>query len=95
MIVPALAGGALRFSALKEAVAGVSSKVLTETLRSLQRDGLVHREVFVDHTPIRVEYELTELGRTLILPLAALRTWAETYAPDVLKARDVYDAGSE
>lgn len=95
LIVPTLAGGALRFSALKGAVGGVSSKVLTETLRSLQRDGLVHREVFVDYTPIRVEYELTELGRTLILPLAALRTWAETYAPDILAARDVFDAADK
>ena len=92
LIVPVLANGALRFTELKKSVDGVSSKVLTETLRSLQRDGLVARHVDASQMPVRVDYELTDLGRTLILPLSALRTWAETYAGEVLAARDRYDA---
>src|SRR5699024_9591745 len=92
LIVPALAQGPLRFTVLKRAVAGVSSKVLTETLRSLERDGLISRRVDAEQMPVRVTYELTELGRTLILPLGALRAWAETYAADVLTARKNFDA---
>lgn len=95
LIVPALAQGPLRFSVLKRAVAGVSSKVLTETLRSLERDGLVSRRVDAEQMPVRVDYELTELGRTLIFPLGALRTWAETYAADVLTARKNFDVGDQ
>ena len=64
LIVPVLANGALRFTELKKSVDGVSSKVLTETLRSLQRDGLVARHVDASQMPVRVDYELTDLGRT-------------------------------
>lgn len=92
LIVPALENGPVRFTALKRQVAGVSSKVLTETLRSLERDGLVSRRVDANEMPVRVDYELTELGRTLILPLSVLRTWAESYASDVLTARRKFDA---
>lgn len=91
-IVPALANGPLRFTELKKSVAGISSKVLTETLRSLQRDGLVARHVDASQMPVRVDYELTDLGRTLIFPLGALRTWAENYAAEVLAARERFDA---
>ncbi|OAV62674.1 winged helix-turn-helix transcriptional regulator [Enteractinococcus helveticum] len=94
-IVPVLANGPLRFTQLKKSVAGISSKVLTETLRSLQRDGLVSRHVDAAQMPVRVDYELTDLGRTLILPLGALRTWAETYAGDVLASRERFDTAHD
>jgi DNA-binding HxlR family transcriptional regulator len=64
----------------------VSKKVLSDALRSLQRDGLVHRRVF-DERPVRVEYSLTPLGRSLTAPLFALYEWSERYFDDVLAAR--------
>jgi DNA-binding HxlR family transcriptional regulator len=95
MIVIALSDGPLRFGAVREAVDGISGKVLTETLRDLQRDGIVSRTAF-DEMPPRVEYELTSLGRTLREPLTALGRWAEAHIEDVLAAREEYDdrAGS-
>ncbi len=90
MIVIALAGGPLRFGALRDAVDGISAKVLTETLRDLERDGIVLRTMY-NEMPPRVEYELTELGQTLRQPLTALGHWAEEYIEQVLRARDDYD----
>ncbi|MFD8500672.1 winged helix-turn-helix transcriptional regulator [Amycolatopsis sp. NPDC059657] len=91
MVVSALDGGRLRFSDLRSAVDGISGKVLTETLRELERDGLVSRTAYAE-VPPRVEYELTPLGRTLRTPLQALNRWAEEHIEQVLAARDVYDA---
>src|SRR4051794_38166173 len=68
----------------------VSKKVLTETLKSLERDGLVAREVYAE-TPPRVEYSLTPLGRSLTGPLFTLYEWSEQHFEDVLAARDEYD----
>ncbi|MEQ0558459.1 helix-turn-helix domain-containing protein [Amycolatopsis sp. NEAU-NG30] len=90
MVVSALGGGRLRFSDLRTAVDGISGKVLTGTLRELERDGLVSRHVFAE-VPPRVEYELTELGRTLHAPLRALGDWAEEHIEEVLKARAAFD----
>lgn len=90
MIVVALSDGPMRFKDLQSTVQGISGKVLTETLRAMRRDGLVARRSFGE-VPPRVEYELTELGGTLIEPLTALRTWAETHFDAVLLARDAYD----
>lgn len=90
MIVIVLARGRIRFGDLKDAVEGISGKVLTETLRELERDGLVSRHVFAE-VPPRVEYELTELGRTLQEPLSALGQWAEAHIAEVLVARERYD----
>ncbi|MEU4602231.1 helix-turn-helix domain-containing protein [Kribbella sp. NPDC023972] len=70
---------------------GISGKVLTETLRDLERDGLVERHVYAEMPP-RVEYELTALGRTLHAPLQALGTWAEQHIEEVLAAREAYDS---
>lgn len=85
-------GGSQRFGDLRALVDGVSAKVLTETLRDLERDGLVARHVYAE-VPPRVEYELTELGSTLHAPMRALGRWAEEHAGEVLAAREAYDAG--
>jgi DNA-binding HxlR family transcriptional regulator len=90
MVVIVLSGGPLRFGDVRGAVEGISGKVLTETLRDLERDGLVERHVYAEMPP-RVEYELTALGRTLHAPLEALGTWAEQHIEEVLAARDAYD----
>lgn len=90
MIVIALSGGPLRFGELRQAVDGISGKVLADTLRDLERDGIVARTAY-DEMPPRVEYQLTALGRTLREPLAALGRWAETYMGDVMSARESYD----
>jgi len=91
-VVNALEDGPLRFSQLRDTIQGVTPKVLTETLRSMQEDGLVDR---TDHgtQPPRVEYELTDLGRSLLGPLRAVRAWAETHVPEILDARE--RAGAE
>lgn len=91
LVIGALTGGPLRFSALAARVEGVSQKMLTQTLRALERDGLVTRTVYAQIPP-RVEYELTEAGHTLQEPLRALEEWAVTHMPDVLAARGRYDA---
>lgn len=90
LIVVALTDGPLRYSGLRRRIEGVSEKMLTQTLRSLERDGLISRTVFPT-TPLRVEYELTELGRTLQAPLNAIRDWAEQYVNAVEAARLDYD----
>jgi DNA-binding HxlR family transcriptional regulator len=73
----------LRFSELRRAMSGVSQKMLSQTLRQLGRDGLVNRRVDPDITPPAVHYALTPLGRSLVPPLAALRTWAEEHMREV------------
>ncbi len=91
LIVGALADeDGLRFSELRAQIDGVSDKMLTQTLRSLERDGLVARTVYPT-VPPRVEYRLTELGRTLEEPLAAVRDWAERNINAVERARLEYD----
>lgn len=90
MIVIVLGDGPRRFSDLRGAVDGISGKVLTETLRVLERDGVLDRQVYAEMPP-RVEYELTALGRTLYEPLRALGTWAESHIEEVLVARDEFD----
>jgi DNA-binding HxlR family transcriptional regulator len=79
-----------RFAALHRQIGGISQKMLTQTLRRLERDGLVQRTVYAE-VPPRVEYALTPLGRTLCAPLAALRTWAETNITAVQVAQQCYD----
>lgn len=90
MIVIALSEGSLRFGQVREAVGGISAKVLSETLRDLERDGIVSRTSY-DEMPPRVEYELTALGRTLREPLTALGRWAESHIEEVEAARSRYD----
>lgn len=90
MIVIALDEGPLRFTELRSAVGGISGKVLTDTLRDLERDGILLRRAFAE-VPPRVEYELTELGATLTEPLGALGLWAHKHFDAVQVARDAYD----
>ena len=85
-IINALEHKPMRFTALATRIQGITPKVLAETLRSLEQDGLISRTVF-DENPPHVEYELTELGRSLLVPLRAVREWAEAHVPEVLAAR--------
>lgn len=82
--------GACRFTRLRQRLAGVSEKMLTQTLRGLERDGLVLRTVYPE-VPARVEYALTPLGQTLRGPLRALTDWSVEHIEDVLTAREEYD----
>jgi len=91
LIMGLLEDGPRRFSALQHSIGGISQKMLTQTLRNLERDGLVSRTVYPEIPP-RVEYTLTPLGETLCAPLAAIRSWAETYIDDVTAAQSQYDA---
>jgi DNA-binding HxlR family transcriptional regulator len=75
LVLYALEGGILRFAELRRAVEGVTQKMLTQTLRLLERDGLVRREVFAAIPP-HVEYSLTPLGRSLSVRIAGIREWA-------------------
>src|SRR5260221_8599444 len=79
-----------RFSELKRMITGISQKVLTQTLRSLEREGLLTRTIYAE-VPPRVEYALTPLGATLIEPLAALRDWAEAHIEATVVAQTEYD----
>ncbi|GAB2514405.1 winged helix-turn-helix transcriptional regulator [Nocardia heshunensis] len=90
LLLNALADGPRRYSDLSRIVTGVSQKMLTQSLRSMERDGLVSRTVTAA-VPVRVDYELTTLGRTLLPVMQAIKAWAETHIEDVLTARDTYD----
>ena len=91
LVVGTLAHGPQRFSELSRRVSGISQKMLTQTLRGLERDGLVTRTVHAE-VPPRVEYQLTQAGHTLIGPLAALDAWAREHMPAILDSRERYDA---
>src|SRR6478672_3830596 len=89
-IVALLGDGPLRFSELRRGIEGISQRMLTLTLRGLERDGLVTRTLFPS-VPPRVDYELTKLGRTLLEPLGALAGWAEKHGAAIQTSRDDYD----
>ena len=82
---------AMRFSELSRTLVGVSQKMLTQTLRSLERDGLVTRTV-TPTVPVTVSYELTDLGASLHHLMGALKAWAETNMDDVLANRTIHDS---
>lgn len=90
LVVSAIGDGAPRFGELRRAVGGISQKVLTSVLRSLERDGLVRRSVLATG-PLRVEYRLTPLGHSLLVFVDGLREWAERRMVWVEKARSRYD----
>ncbi|WP_433498260.1 winged helix-turn-helix transcriptional regulator [Sphaerimonospora sp. CA-214678] len=90
LVVGVLGDGDARFSELRRRIGGVSQKMLTQTLRGLERDGLVRRTVYPD-VPVRVEYALTEAGRTLLEPLRALQQWSIEHLSDVSASQDAYD----
>ncbi len=87
LLISALADGPRRFSELLRTIDGISQKMLTQTLRSLEADGLVLRTVHPEIPP-RVEYELTALGRSLLDPLGALIDWATEHMGEVQDARE-------
>lgn len=91
LLLNALADGPRRYSDLSRTVAGISQKMLTQTLRDLERDGLVSRTV-TPSVPVRVDYALTPLGATLLPVVQAIKDWAETHIEEVMRARDDYDA---
>lgn len=85
--------GRLRFTELRAEVPGVTAKVLTHRLRQLERDGLVTRHFYAE-VPPRVEYRITDLGRSAAPVFASLGNWGEAHLPAVLQARREYDAAS-
>ena len=92
LIIQTLARGTLRYRALQKEIGDISQKVLTQTLRSLERDGLVRRKVHPDASP-RVEYSLTPLGRTLIEPLQGLCRWTEKHLAEMEAHRQLSAKG--
>ncbi|MER6392840.1 helix-turn-helix domain-containing protein [Streptomyces sp. NPDC001523] len=89
LVVDALLEGTMRYTELSRRIEGVSQKMLTQTLRSLEGDGFVTRTVYPTIPP-RVEYELTGLGRSLAEPITALRQWTETHINEIERARARY-----
>jgi DNA-binding HxlR family transcriptional regulator len=90
LVVLRLGEGPRRFNALRREVGGISQRMLTVTLRHLERDGLVARRV-IPHTPPQVEYRLTELGHSLLGAIEILAQWATAHQPRIQAARDAYD----
>ncbi|MFE3152903.1 winged helix-turn-helix transcriptional regulator [Streptomyces sp. NPDC059218] len=92
-IIRCLEAGPRRFSELEVPLRGITPKVLTETLRSMERDGLVTRTVH-GGIPPRVDYELSTLGRTLLAPMAACCAWAAAHLPELRDARDTHGSSA-
>jgi DNA-binding HxlR family transcriptional regulator len=90
LILSALAGGPQRYSDLGRLIAGVSQKMLTQTLRSLERDGLVSRTMTAA-VPVRVDYRLTPLGESMLPVVRAMKAWAEAHIEEIESARASYD----
>lgn len=84
----------MRFNALRRKIEGISQRMLTLTLKGLERDGLVSRTVYPT-VPPSVEYKLTELGHTLTKPILELNRWAETHRENVIESRNQYDLRRE
>lgn len=91
LVVSILGRGPMRFNELKRTIEGISQRMLTLTLRALERDGLVTRTVFPS-VPPRVEYELTALGQSLLSPVSALAAWAIDHRGSIDGARRKFDA---
>jgi DNA-binding HxlR family transcriptional regulator len=89
LVVGALHDGPIRYNQIRRAVDGISQRMLTLTLKGLEQDGLVTRTMYPTIPP-RVDYELTELGRKLIVPLRVLYDWAVEYRPAMLAAREKF-----
>ena len=89
MVVGALSEGPIRYNEIRRGVEGISQRMLTLTLKGLEQDGLVTRTMYPTIPP-RVDYELTELGRKLIVPLRALAEWARENRPAMLAAREAF-----
>jgi DNA-binding HxlR family transcriptional regulator len=94
LVVMTLRDGSRRFSELRRALPGISQRMLTLTLRTLERDGMVHRTV-TPSVPPRVDYELTALGQSLQAPVYALGSWAIENRPAIERARADFDARAD
>ena len=94
LVVTRLGGGPLRFNELRRSIGGISQRMLTLTLRGLERDGLITRTVFPTIPP-RVEYALTALGRDLLQPVSALGDWALRNQGKIARARDQFDGAAK
>ncbi len=92
LVLGLLANGPVRFNQLRRQIEGISQKMLSQTLKSLERDGLVSRKV-TPTVPVTVEYSITPLGETLSATVDGLRIWAETHIEKVLVAQQLYDSG--
>jgi DNA-binding HxlR family transcriptional regulator len=92
LVLGLLGDGPVRFNQLRRQIEGISQKMLSQTLKSLERDGLVSRKV-IPTVPVKVEYSITPLGETLSATVDGLRIWAETHIEKVLMAQRQYDAG--
>jgi len=90
LVVAALWKGPLRFNELKRAVGGISQKMLSQTVRGLERDGLISRTV-TPTAPVTVEYAITPVGETLARTMDALRIWSADYIGEVTAAREAFD----
>jgi DNA-binding HxlR family transcriptional regulator len=94
LVVLLLSSGPLRFSELRTCAGRIAPKVLTQTLRRMERDGLLERTVYAQ-VPPRVEYRLTELGHSIDGPISAMIDWAETHLEEITAAQTAYDASAE
>ena len=94
LVIRILGGGPKRFNELKRSIEGISQRMLPLTVRGLERDGLITRTLFPTIPP-RVEYDLTRLGRTLLVPVSALAKWADANREEIQAARDKFDAASK
>lgn len=94
LVIGALAAGPMRFGELRRRLDGITQKMLSQTLRALERDGLVSRTVYPTIPP-RVEYAHTDLGRNVGTLLDAIRVWSETHINEILTARAAYDQQAE
>jgi len=91
LLIGTLADGPVRFNALRRRLDGITQKSLTQSLRNLERDGLVTRTLYPT-VPPRVEYELTDLGRSVLVFTEGIRQWSEEHVGQIREAREVYDA---
>jgi len=94
LVIYVLADGVHRFTQLRREIDGISQRMLTLTLRQLEREGLVRRTVFAV-VPPRVDYELTPLGSTLLNTIQALVAWAGEHGQEIAAARSAYDGRAE
>ncbi|MBI9049683.1 MAG: helix-turn-helix transcriptional regulator [Anaerolineaceae bacterium] len=94
LVIGQLADGPRRFSVLKRGIDGISQKMLTQTLRELERNGIVSRTIYAE-VPPRVEYALTPLGQSLKKPMDAIRDWSEAHIEQINTAQHLYQQRSD
>ena len=94
LIIGQLSSGTFRFNELKRSIPGITQKMLTQTLKGLERDGIVIREIYATIPP-KVEYTLTKMGKSLINVVEAIREWAESHIKNILQSQTKYDSKSK